>query len=115
VPPCQFVVVPSTLLFADVEVDQTVELSFEVENVGSNICLIQGPSLTDDPTGAFRIASMSIQPDPATGRVAIPPPGMGAAPYLVVTLAFSPTVIGPAAADLVLAGEGSQITGTGVP
>jgi hypothetical protein len=100
--------------FGDVKIGHTAEESLEIQNVGLNVCLIQAPSITNDSTGAFSIASMSIQPDPTTGKVTIPPPGTGAASDLEFTVAFSPIIVGPASADLDLLGE-DPITGTGVP
>jgi len=93
VPPCQFVVSPSQLDFGNVQLGDTSQaLSFEVQNVGTDACLVQGVGIDYDPAGAFQILSTSIQPDPTTGEIVIPPSVAGGASGLIVALEFAPTV-----------------------
>ncbi len=97
VPPCQFVVAPSQLNFANVQVGDTSQvLSFEVQNVGTNICLVQALQVTNDATSAFHILSTSIPADATTKKITIPAPGPGVVSSLTVSLDFAPTAQGQA-------------------
>ncbi len=97
VPPCQFVIAPSALNFANVQVGDTSQmLSFEVQNVGANICLLENLEIQNDATGSFHILSTSIQPDPTTHKITIPAPAIGVNSNLTVTLDFTPTDQGQA-------------------
>jgi len=97
VPPCQFVIAPSQINFGNVQVgDTSTVLSFEVQNVGTNICLVQGLGISADATGSFHILSTSIPPDPVTKKITIPAPATGVSSNLTVTLDFAPTSQGAA-------------------
>ena len=97
VAPCQFVIAPSQLNFANVQAgDTSTMLSFEIENVGTDICLVQGLAIQNDATSAFHILSTSIQPDPVTNKITIPAPATTVNSTLVVALDFAPTVQGEA-------------------
>ena len=89
VPPCQFEIAPGRLDFGNQQVGASLSLAFEVTNVGTDICLVDGPRIANNAAGAFRIVSTSAQPDPTTGKITIP-----ASSSLTVTIAFSPTVTG---------------------
>jgi hypothetical protein len=96
VPPCQFVVAPSQLNFGNVQVgDTSGVLSFEIQNVGTDVCFIQGLQIKDDASTSFKILTTSIAPDPTTNKITIPGPG-SAPSNLTVTLDFSPTAQGQA-------------------
>ena len=100
VPPCQFVVAPSALNFANVQVgDISTSLAFEIENVGTDICLVQGLTIKNDATSAFHILSTSIQPDAVTGKITIPAPAPGVTSSLTVTLNFAPIQQGAFSAE----------------
>jgi len=97
VPPCQFVIAPSALNFANVQVGDTSQvLSFEVQNVGNDICLVQNLEIQNDATTSFHILSTSIQPNPTTNKITIPAPATGVNSTLTVTLDFTPTAQGAA-------------------
>jgi hypothetical protein len=97
VPPCQFVVAPTSLDFANVSVGDTSSvLSFEIQNVGSNICLVQGMTVKNDATNSFHILSTSIPADPQTGKITIPAPATGVTSSVTVLLDFAPTAQGQA-------------------
>ena len=71
-------IAPSQLNFGNVQVgDTSPMLSFEVQNVGTDICLVQGLGIQNDATGSFHILSTSIQPDPVTNKITIPAPAHG--------------------------------------
>jgi hypothetical protein len=104
VAPCQFVIAPSQLNFANVQAgDTSTMLSFEVENIGTDICLVQGLTIQNDATAAFHVLSTSIQPDPVTNKITIPAPATGVASNLTVTLDFAPTDQGAFSAEVAFA------------
>ena len=104
-PPCQFVVAPSALNFADVPVGETSQvLTFEIQNVGVDICLI-GPI---ELANGFSLVSMSIQPDPTTDKITIPAPGQGIVSSLTIELDLTCTVAGPVSTEFLC----STLTGT---
>jgi hypothetical protein len=97
VPPCQFVVAPTSLDFANVQVGDTSQvLSFQVTNVGSDICLVQGLTIKNDATNSFHMLTTSIPADPNTGKITIPAPATGVVSSLMVSLDFVPTAQGQA-------------------
>ncbi len=92
VAPCQFVLAPSQLNFANVQAGDTSQvLSFQVQNIGTDICLVQGLKITDDATGSFHILSTSIAPDAVTNKITIPAPAPGVVSSLTVSLSFART------------------------
>lgn len=94
VPPCQFVISPAALDFANVLVgDTSAMLSFEVENVGTDTCKVQGLTINGNDANEFGFFSTSLDPDSA-GRYTIPAPAAGVDSSLAVTLGFAPTVLG---------------------
>jgi hypothetical protein len=100
IPPCQFVISPTSLDFGDVQVGSTsAPLSFQVQNVGTNVCRVKGLAVEDDDAGAFHLLSTSIAPDPDTQLIAIPAPATGVDSNLSVTLDFAPTVEGRVSAQ----------------
>ena len=104
VPPCQFVIGPTQLDFANVPVGaSSVPLAFAVQNVGTNICLVRGPTISNDPSGSFHILSTSIAPDPTTQKLTIPAPAPGVISSFTVTIGFAPTVAGSFSAELAFA------------
>ncbi len=104
VAPCQFVIAPSQLNFANVQAgDTSTMLSFEIENIGADICLVQGLEVQNDATGSFHLLSTSIQPDPVTNKITIPAPATGVASSLTVTLDFAPTAEGAFSAEAAFA------------
>jgi hypothetical protein len=98
VPPCQFVVAPSQLNFGNVQVGNTSTiLSFEIQNVGTDVCFVQGLQIKDDASASFHMLTTSIAPDMVTNKITIPAPGKaGVASNLTVTLDFGPTAQGQA-------------------
>ncbi len=99
VPPCQFVVAPSQLNFGNVQVgDTSTMLSFEIQNVGTDICFVQGLGIKDDASASFHVLTTSIKPDMVTNKITIPAPGnkAGMPSNLTVTLDFGPTAQGQA-------------------
>ena len=94
VPPCQFVITPPSLDFANVVVgDTSAWLSFEVQNVGTSSCTVQGLAINGNDAGAFQWFSTSLDPD-NTGQYTIPAPAAGVSSSLEVALGFAPTVRG---------------------
>ena len=97
VAPCQFVIAPSQLNFANVAVGDTSSmLSFDIQNVGTDVCFVQGLQIKDDASASFHILTTSIPPDPTTNKITIPAPKAGMPSNLVVTLDFQPTAQGQA-------------------
>jgi len=106
-PPCQFVVAPSALNFANpLPVGETSPvLTFEIQNVGVDLCLISWPiELTD----GFNVVYTSIQPNPTGHSVAIPPPGWGENSTLTIELDLTCTVAGPVSTEFLC----GTLTGT---
>jgi hypothetical protein len=102
IPPCQFVVAPTPPLdFGNVALGATsAPQQIELENVGTNICLVQDLGVADDRTGSFHIVSTSIAPDSTTGNITIPAPAEGVISNLVIALDFAPTTTGVFSAEL---------------
>ena len=92
-PPCRFVVSPSQIDFGNARPGETWRfLSFAVENVGSDACRVQGLRIQGGAAGAFLLLSTSIQPEPGTDTITIPPPGDGGGiSDLTVTVVFTPS------------------------
>jgi len=114
VPPCRFEIAPSSINFGNQQVGDSTTLAFDVTNVGSAICLVDGPRVGNDAAGAFRIVSTSAQPDPTTGKITIP-----ASSSLTVQIAFSPTLTGAFSAEILFSisdpsdpNQAVELTGT---
>jgi hypothetical protein len=100
VAPCQFIVAPAQLNFGNVQNgDTSLVLSFAIENVGSDICLVQGLKIQDDASGAFHLLSTSLPVDPVTNRITIPAPALGSTSSLTVSLDLTPTAQGTFSAE----------------
>ena len=60
VPPCTFQIVPSRLDFGAVTQTRSFIRNFEVQNQGSDICIITGVQMLDDASGAFSLVDGDI-------------------------------------------------------
>jgi len=99
--PCQFVIAPAAVDFGNVPLgDSSVPLSFAIENLGAQACVVHELGIRNDQPGNFHLISTSIQPDPQFNSITIPASSPGASSSLVVQLGFMPALQGMFSAEV---------------
>ena len=90
VEPCRYSLTPVSLDFGSLAVGQvSAPATVSFENLGETDCVITRVTVEDDATGSFHIVSTSIQGDPATGAIDVPPAEDGGS-AVTVALDFAP-------------------------
>ncbi len=120
-PDCQAVVSPPALDFGNLLAgSDSTSLSFVVQNVGRDSCLVQGLAVQNDPSASFTVTSSSIAPDPVTQKIVIPapgaasgmPPSLPSPSALVVQVQFQPTGRGRFSGEIALPGGSMALAGS---